>query len=79
VIEAMRKAGFFRPRGVLVGTLAYQCYAGLLGVRLGGATLMTQDADFAQFWGISRNIGDSMPPMLVDEASRRFRRSTIPS
>jgi hypothetical protein len=25
---------------------------------------MTQDADFAQFWGISQNIGDSMPPML---------------
>jgi hypothetical protein len=64
VIEAMWKAGFFRLRGVLVGTLAYQCYAGLLGVRLGGASLMTQDADFAQFWGISRNIGDSMPPMV---------------
>jgi hypothetical protein len=64
VIEAMWKAGFFRLRGVLVGTLAYQCYAGLLGVRLGGASLMTQDADFAQFWGISQNIGDSMPPML---------------
>jgi len=64
VVEALWKAGFFRLRGVLVGTLAYQCYAGLLGVRLSGATLMTQDADFAQFWGISQNVGDSMPPML---------------
>jgi hypothetical protein len=69
----MWKAGFFRLRGVLVGTLAYQCYAGLLGVRLGGASLMTQDADFAQFWGISRNIGDSMPPML--EVLRRLDES----
>lgn len=64
VVEALWKAGLFRLRGVLVGTVAYQCYAGLLGVRLGGAALRTQDADFAQFWGISRNIGDSMPPML---------------
>jgi hypothetical protein len=73
VVEALWKAGFFRLRGVLVGTVAYQCYAGLLGVRLTGAALMTQDADFAQFWGIAQNIGDSMPPMLdvlcgVDES-----------
>jgi hypothetical protein len=26
---------------------------------------MTQDADFAQFWGISENIGESMPSPLV--------------
>lgn len=64
IVEALWKAGFFRLRGVLIGTVAYQAYAGLLGVRLGGAALMTQDADFAQFWGISQNIGDSMPPML---------------
>ena len=64
VVEAMWKAGFFRLRGVLVGTLAYQAYAGLLGVKLTAATTRTQDADFAQFWGISQNVGDSMPPML---------------
>ncbi len=65
VIEAMWKAGFFRLRGVLVGTLAFQAYAGALGVRLGGRPLMTQDADFAQFWGISENIGESMQPPLT--------------
>jgi hypothetical protein len=26
--------------------------------------LQTQDVDFAQFWSISENIGDTMPPML---------------
>lgn len=57
----MWKAGFFRLRGVLVGTLAYQAYAGPLGIRLSGRPLMTQDADF---WGISENIGESMPPVL---------------
>lgn len=65
VVEAIWKAGFFRLRGVLVGTLAYQTYAGTLGVRLAGRTLMTQDADFAQFWGISENIDDSIPPPLT--------------
>jgi hypothetical protein len=65
ILEAMWKAGFFRLRGVLVGTLAFQAYAGALGVRLGGRPLMTQDADFAQFWGISQNIGESMPHPLI--------------
>jgi hypothetical protein len=65
VIEAMWKAGFFRLRGLLVGTLAYQAYAGPLGIKLGGRPLHTEDVDFAQVWGISENIGDSMPPILT--------------
>ena len=65
VVEALWKAGFFRLRGVLVGTLAFQTYAGLLGIELGRRPLMTQDADFAQFWGISENIGESIEPPLV--------------
>ena len=64
VIDAMTKAGFFRLRGVLIGTVAFQCYAGMLGVKLSGSTLMTQDADFAQFYDISRAVGDTMPPIL---------------
>jgi hypothetical protein len=48
VIEAMWKAGFFRLRGVLVGTLAFQADAGPLGILLGGRPLMTQDVDGAQ-------------------------------
>ena len=64
-VEAMWKAGFFRLRGVLVGTLAFQTYAGALGVKLGGRPLMTQDADFAQFWGVSQNIGESISDPLT--------------
>jgi hypothetical protein len=64
VVEAMWKAGFFRLRGVLVGTVAFQAYAGPLGIKLRGRPLQTQDADFAQFWGISENIGDSMLTVL---------------
>ncbi len=65
IIEALWKAGFFRLRGVLVGTLAFQTYAGVLGVQLGRRPLMTQDADFAQFWGVSENIGESLDPPLT--------------
>ncbi len=66
VVEALWKAGFFRLRGVLVGSLAYQCYAGPLGIRLTAASVRTDDAGFAQFWGVSENIGESMEhPLLV--------------
>jgi hypothetical protein len=64
VVEALWRADLFRLRGLLIGTAAFQCYAGTLGVRLKGATLMTQDADFAQFYEVSRAVGDSMPPIL---------------
>jgi hypothetical protein len=75
VTEAMWKAGFFRQRGVLVGTLAFQAYAGTLGVRLGGRALMTQDADFAQFWGVSENVNDSMkaPLEVLQDIDPTFR------
>lgn len=65
IVEAMWKAGFFRLRGVLLGTLAFQTYAGPLGVNLGSRPLMTRDADFAQFWGVSENIGESISDPLT--------------
>jgi len=64
VVESMAKAGFFRMRGVLVGTVAYQCYSAVLGTRLDATAMQTGDADFAQFHEISVAIKDSMPPIL---------------
>lgn len=64
VVDALWRAGFFRLRGVLVGTVAFACYAGPLGVNLQASALRTDDADFAQYWGISENIGESTPPPL---------------
>ncbi len=61
VVDAMWRAGFFRLRGVLIGTVAYGCYGGPLGIRLASSGLQTDDADFAQFWGISEQIGESTP------------------
>jgi hypothetical protein len=64
VVEELAKAGFFRLRGVLVGTVAYQCYSAILGRRLDAVAMQTGDADFAQFHEISVPIGDSLPPIL---------------
>ena len=64
IIEALWKAGFFRLRGVLVGTAAFQSYGGILGVKLSGSGLMTQDLDAAQFYDVSHMVGDSIPPIL---------------
>lgn len=61
VVEAMGKAGLFRLRGVLVGTVAFQCYGALLGLRLPAAAILTGDADIAQDYAISSEIGDSLP------------------
>jgi hypothetical protein len=64
IIEALAQAGFFRLRGVLIGTAAFQCYSGLLGVRLENAILQTGDADFAQFHSIANAVEDSLPSIL---------------
>lgn len=59
VVAALSDAGFFRLRGVLVGTVAYGCYPAHLGVRLPGAALRTGDADFAQFHSIAIALDDA--------------------
>lgn len=64
IVAALAGAGFFGLRGVLIGTVAFQCYAALLGVRLPGAILQTGDADFAQFHSIAKTVDDSMPSIL---------------
>ena len=75
VIAALAKAGVFRLRGVLVGTVAYQTYAAMLGVRLPAASLQTGDIDIAQFKNVSVAICDSTPPVLdvLKEVDKTFR------
>jgi len=64
IVEALAEGGFFRLRGVLVGTVAYQVYGPILGARLPEALQQTGDADFAQFHSISVAVEDEMPPVL---------------
>ncbi|PST20593.1 hypothetical protein C7U60_15485 [Mesorhizobium plurifarium] len=64
VTEALAKGGLFRLRAVLVGTVAFQCYCGILGVRLPNTAMQTGDADYAQDFAISDEVDDSLPPIL---------------
>lgn len=64
LVEAFWKAGLFRLRCVIVGSVAFSCYPGLVGVRLPMAPMSTGDIDFAQFYSISISVGDSIPPVL---------------
>ena len=64
LIAALASAGIFRLRSVLVGTVAYQTYAAMLGVRVPGALLQTNDVDIAQFTSVSIAVDDHTAPML---------------
>jgi hypothetical protein len=79
IVAALAKAGVFRLRGVLVGTIAYQTYSGMLGVKLPSPALQTGDVDIAQFKTISIGVEDSTPPVLdvLKEVDKTFR--PIPS
>ena len=64
VVAGLAKAGVFRLRGVLVGTVAYQTYSTMLGVKLPDQAARTGDIDIAQFTNVSVAVEDETPPML---------------
>jgi hypothetical protein len=63
IIEALWKAGVFRLRACLIGTVAYQNYGSVLGYRL-SEFMNTGDIDIAQFHSVSVSLEDSIPPIL---------------
>ena len=75
LLAVLAKAGVFRLRAVLVGTVAYQTYSAMLGTRLPLATLQTGDIDIAQYKNVSVAVADSTPPMLdlLKQADPTFR------
>lgn len=76
LLTALAKAGVFRLRGVLIGTVAYQCYPAMLAFKLPGALLQTSDVDIAQFTSVSIAVGDrTIRPMLevLREVDKSFR------
>ena len=64
ILGTLSKAGVFRLRAVLVGTIAYQTYAAMLGIRLPTGAVHSIDIDIAQFQNISIAVEDAIPPML---------------
>jgi len=75
IVAVLAKAGVFRLRGVLIGTVAYQTYSALLGHKLPISVLQTGDIDIAQFKNVSVAVGDQTPPVLdvLKEADKTFR------
>lgn len=75
VLEALAKAGVFRLRGVLVGTVAYQTYPAMLGVALPNPSLQTNDIDIAQFEDLSVALTDQTQSIfnVLKKADETFR------
>lgn len=66
IIAALARAGAFRLRAVLIGTHAYGCYGGLLGIRLPAASVRTQDVDLAQAPDVSVLVNDRLERSMLD-------------
>jgi hypothetical protein len=64
IVEALAQAGVFRLRGVMVGTVAYQTYSAMLGIRLPLPEIQTTDVDIAQFKNVSVAVGEKVPTIL---------------
>jgi len=60
ILAALAEAGAFRLRATLIGSVAFQCYAGILGARLDASLARTSDVDLAQFHAVSIAVDDRM-------------------
>lgn len=58
VLAAMAEAGVFRLRAAVVGSVAFQTYSGMLGVRLAASLSRTADLDIGQFESIALAVDD---------------------
>ncbi len=58
IMAAMAEAGVFRLRAVVIGSVAFQTYAGLLGHHLNATLSRTEDLDIGQFQSIAIAVED---------------------
>ena len=66
ILSALSEAGVFRLRAVVVGTVAFQTYGPMLGVRFKNAAGQTGDLDLAQFHSISISVEDQIERDLLE-------------
>jgi hypothetical protein len=66
ILRGLASSGVFRLRASVVGTVAYQTYAGILGVKLPAPAVQTADLDLAQSRAVSVAIaeGEKTPTFL---------------
>ena len=75
VLGALSAAGAFRLRAVVVGSVAFQSYPPMLGVRLPEAMARTGDVDVAEFHSIAMAVDDDLGEdflTLLRAVDRRF-------
>ncbi|MBL4930051.1 nucleotidyltransferase family protein [Fuscibacter oryzae] len=60
ILSALSEAGVFRLRAVVVGTVAFQAYGPMMGVRFENTAGQTGDLDLAQFHSVSISVGDEI-------------------
>src|SRR3546814_9753975 len=65
VMAALAEAGVFRLRAAIIGSIAFQSYPGLLGVRLPATLSRTGDLDLAQFHSIAVAVDDNISSDLL--------------
>ncbi|HJV42720.1 nucleotidyltransferase family protein [Caulobacter sp.] len=65
-LKAMARAGVFRLRAAVVGTVAFQTYGSALGFVLPSQAVRTGDLDIAQDRGISVTIDDGLDRPFLD-------------
>ena len=76
ILSKLGEAGFFRLRAVVVGSVAFQTYEPMLGVRFQDSISRTSDLDLAQFHSISISVADQVERdflSLLREIDPRFR------
>ena len=80
IVEALAEAGVFRLRGVLVGTVAYQTYPAMLGIRLPLEGGLTSDVDIAQFRNVSVAFEEKVSTILdaLKKVDSSFRAAPHP-
>lgn len=66
ILSALSEAGVFRLRAVVVGTVAFQTYGPMLGVRFRNTAGQTGDLDLAQFHSISISVDDEIDGDILD-------------
>lgn len=74
VLEALAEAGVFRLRAVVVGSVAFLAYSGLLGVRIPASLSRTGDLDIAQFHSIALAVDDEIDGDLEQVLKRVDKR-----
>lgn len=75
VMAALAEAGVFRLRAAVIGSVAFQCYPALLGVRVPATLSRTGDLDIAQFHSIAVAVDDEIDDgieALLKRVDRRF-------